>query len=263
MAYTNINGVDLYYEIHGEGAPLIMIAGLASDSQSWQPVLQKLARRYRVIIFDNRGAGRTQPQDAATGIGQMADDCIALIKHLGLSSAHILGHSMGGFVALDCAIRYPEYVSKLILASTSAFCSERNEALFNDWVAYLESDMSAELWFRNMFYWIFSKQFFEDTATVNEAVRLSVAYPYPQSKTAFKNQVGTLEKFNCRESLPDITSETLVIGGTEDLIFSPEESTAVLSAIPEVTFSFIQQAAHALHVEKPQEFTAMVKRFLG
>ena len=134
-----VNGVDLYYECHGKGAPLMLIAGRASDSQSWQPIVEELSQHYLVILPDNRGVGRTKPQDIETSIQQIADDCMALIGHLGLSSVTLLGHSMGGFVALDCAIRYPERVSQLILAGTSAFNSERNKALFQDWVSYLQS----------------------------------------------------------------------------------------------------------------------------
>jgi len=159
MPSTIVNGIDLYYEIHGKGEPLMLIAGLASDSQSWQPIMEDLSRNYRVITPDNRGVGRTKPSDINISIQQIADDCISLVRHLGLSSVNMLGHSMGGFVALDCAIRYPEYISKLILAGTSAFNSERNNALLLDWVSYLESGMDLKLWFRNTFYWIFSNRF--------------------------------------------------------------------------------------------------------
>ncbi|MDP8313931.1 MAG: alpha/beta hydrolase [Candidatus Celaenobacter antarcticus] len=107
MPSTIVNGIDLYYEIHGKGEPLMLIAGLASDSQSWQPIMEDLSRNYRVITPDNRGVGRTKPSDINISIQKITDDCISLVRHLGLSSVNMLGHSMGGFVALDCAIRYP------------------------------------------------------------------------------------------------------------------------------------------------------------
>ena len=262
MPDTAVNGVELYYEIHGEGEPLVLVAGLASDSQSWQPVTEELSRHFRVITFDNRGVGRTKPQHVEGGIQQIADDCIALIKYLGLSSVNMLGHSMGGFVALDCAIRYPEYVSNLILAGTSAFISERNNALFHDWVSYLESGMKAERWFRNMFYWIFSKQFFDDNEVLDNALRMAVEYPYPQSTLAFKNQVDMMKAYNCAEKLARVKSKTIVICGKDDLLIPPEESVRVLQAIPGVDFSFIEGAAHAMHMEKPKEFIETIQQFL-
>ncbi len=257
-----VNGVDLYYEIHGEGAPLMLIAGLASDSQSWQPILNDLSRSYRVIFCDNRGSGRTEPQYIETSIQHIADDCIALVKYLGLSSVTLLGHSMGGFVALDCAIRYPDYVSSLILAGTSAYNSERNNALFLDWVSYLESGMDLEYWFRNLFYWIFSERFFKDEKALNDAVRLAVEYPYPQSIIAFKKQVNAIQEWSCLERLPGITSKTLIICGKEDLLFPPEESRKLFNSISGSIFSVIENAAHALHVENPKAFTHRILNFL-
>ena len=262
MSYLLINGINLYYEEHGKGSPLMLIAGLASDSQSWQPIVEKLSQQYRVIIFDNRGSGRTKPQDAKTSIQVMADDCIALIKHLNLPSVHLLGHSMGGFIALNCAIRYPDYVSKLILVGTSAFNSERNNALFSDWVSYQENGMCDTLWFRNIFYWIFSKHFFEDTKVFETAVRLTTEYPYPQTKIAFKNQVQAIRAFDCLKDLSRIKSETLVLFGKEDLLFSPKESSKILSAIPMAEIELISRTAHSVQTERPKAFTNRIQAFL-
>jgi pimeloyl-ACP methyl ester carboxylesterase len=212
MAIVKINDVQLYYEMYGEGIPLFLIAGLASDSQSWQPVVQDLSAHYRVIIFDNRGVGRTSPQESEISIGKIADDCIGLADHLGLTSINLLGHSMGGFVALDCAVRYPERIDKLILAATSSFNPKRNNALFSDWASSFASGMDSKLWFQNIFYWIFTARFFENEEAVKEAIRFALEYPYPQSKIAFQNQVKAIEDFNCTEELSKITAKTQVIG---------------------------------------------------
>lgn len=263
MPSTLINGVNLYFEIYGSGSPLMLIAGLGSDSQSWQPIIKDLSRHHRVIIPDNRGIGRTMPQDIETSIQMIADDCIALIKYLGLSSANLVGHSMGGFVALDCAIRYPECVSRLILAGTSAFNSPRNNALFRDWASYLESGMNIEHWFRNLFYWIFTERFFDNQSGLNDALKFAIEYPYPQSKIAFAQQVNAIEAFNCLESLPSINIKTLIVCGKEDLLFPYPESFGVLRAIPRSIMSVIENAAHAIHMENPKAFTHCVLNFLA
>jgi pimeloyl-ACP methyl ester carboxylesterase len=256
------NGIDLYYEIHGKGLPLMLVAGLASDSQSWQPIIKDLSRHYLVITPDNRGVGRTKPQDIEISIHQIADDCIALIRYLGLSSVNILGHSMGGFVAMDIAIRYPQFVNKLILAGTSASNSRRNNSLLSDWSSCLESRMDAGLWFRNIFYWIFSARFFENEAAVSDAVRFAIEYPYPQSIIAFKNQVKAIASYDCTEDLYRITSKTLVISGKEDLLFPTEVGAGLAQAIPGAVFSVIDNAAHSIHMEQPQAFTDYVLDFL-
>ena len=262
MSNLSVNGIDLYYEEHGKGRAVMMIAGLASDSQSWQPIVEKLSQQYRVILLDNRGSGRTKPQNAEISIGSMADDAIALIRHLNLSSVDLVGHSMGGFVALDCAIRYPDYISKLILVGTSTFNSERNNTLFSDWVLYQTSGMEDSLWFRNIFYWIFTKEFFKEKETLHDAVQYAVKYPYPQSKTAFQNQVSAITLFNCTKDLSSVRSETLVIFGKEDMLFPPKESSKVLHAIPKVKFTTIKHAAHSVHIEQPKKFINVIQTFL-
>jgi pimeloyl-ACP methyl ester carboxylesterase len=257
-----INDVDLYYETHGEGVPLMLIAGLASDSQSWQTILEDLSRRYLVITPDNRCTGRTLPGDIGTSIHEVADDCLALVRHLGLSSINLLGHSMGGFVALDLATRHPDRINKLILAGTSASNSERNNSLFFNWTSCLESKLDPYLWFRNIFYWLFSTRFFESEAAVKEAVRYAVEYPYRQSTIAFRNQVKAIADYDCTESLSNIVAKTMVISGKEDLLFPPEVCFRLAQAIPQASFSVMDNAGHAMHMEQPRAFTDCVLEFL-
>jgi pimeloyl-ACP methyl ester carboxylesterase len=263
MPNTVINGVDLYYEIHGKGMPLLLVAGLASDSQSWQPIIEELSRHCLVIAPDNRGAGRTRPQETGISIRQIADDCMALAGYLGLSSVNLLGHSMGGFVAQDLAIRHPDSIDKLILAGTSASNSKRNDSLFFDWASCLESGMDAELWFRTIFYWLFSERFFENEAAVNDAVRYAIEYPYPQSTIAFRKQVEVIADFDCTERLSGVTVKTLVISGKEDLLFPPEACARLARAIPGAAFSVIENAAHSIHMEQPRAFTDCVLKFFS
>ncbi|MEN8133430.1 MAG: alpha/beta hydrolase [Pseudomonadota bacterium] len=262
MSNTVINNVDLYYEIHGKGIPLMLVAGLASDSQSWQPIISDLSRHYLVITLDNRGVGRTKPQDIGVSIQQVADDCIALIRHLGLSSINLLGHSMGGFVALDLAIRHPDCINKLILAGTSASNSRRNNALFSNWASCLETGMDAGLWVQNVFYWIFSARFFENEAAVNDMVRYAVEYPYPQSAIAFRNQVNAIASYDCTEALSGIAAKSMVISGKEDLLFPTEVGAHLAQAIPRATIFVIDNAGHSIHMEQPRAFTECVLEFL-
>lgn len=262
MPSVKFNDIDLHYEIQGNGSPLLLISGMGSDSLSWFSIVKKLSQHHLVITPDNRGIGRTKPQDIEISIQQMTNDYIALIKYLGLPSVNILGHSMGGFVALDCAIRYPELISKLMLAGTSAFNSEWNNALYRQWVFHLESGMEFCAWFRNVFYWLFSKRILDDKEYLNDIIQIAVENPYRQSKIAFANQVKAIEKFNCVEELLHIKTETMVLCGKEDILFPPEETIKVLQAIPNVRFSIIENAAHSIHIENPKEFTDCVLNFL-
>lgn len=263
MSEISINGISFYYEIHGNGTPLMLIAGLASDLQSWQPVLPYLSRTCQVIIPDNRGAGRTRPQDVNICISEMADDFATLIKKLKFRSVDILGHSMGGFIAIDLAVRYPDLVGKLILAGTSSSLSKRNKDLFTNWAQNLEKGADLDFWFRNLFYWIFSERFFKDETALNEAVKLAVDYPYPQSDIAFKNQVKAITEYNGTQLLDRIRSRTLVINGREDRLFPVSTALALARNITGAEFVIIDRAAHALYVEQPKTFSELVLDFLS
>ena len=262
MATLARGDVALYYESVGDGAPLLLIAGLASDSLSWQPIVADLAARYRVITVDNRGAGRTTPQTAPTTIRAMADDCVALIEHLGLPSAHVLGHSMGGFVAQDCAIRYPDKVNALVLAATSSVNSRRNNDMFSDWASAFANGPDRKAWFRNLFYWIFSTRFFNDDAVVDAAIQYALAYPYPQSAMAFQNQISAIAAFDSTSALANIRTKTLVLGAACDLLFPLDECRKFARALPHAEFAAIEDAGHSIHVENPQAFVKHVIDFL-
>jgi len=262
MPKLKIENIELYYQIEGKGNPLLLIAGLGSDSQSWLSIMPELSKHFTVITPDNRGVGRTKYYSNEISIQQIADDCIALVKHLGFNSVNLLGHSMGGFVAQDIAIRYPEFVSNLILASTSSINSERNNALFNDWVSFLESGMDIKIWFRNVFYWLFTKDLFENKDLLNEAISYAVEYPYSQNKNDFRNQVDAISQFNYEKRISEIEAKTMIINGKEDILFSPDESKKNLTPIKNTSFSIIENAAHSIFIENPKAFTNCVLNFL-
>jgi pimeloyl-ACP methyl ester carboxylesterase len=263
MPIADLDQLKLYYETLGSGDPLMLVAGLGSDSQSWQSITADLARHDTVITFDNRGVGRTTPLNTDISIRKMADDCISLMKHLGLPSVSLLGHSMGGLIAMDCAIRHPECVNRLILAGTSMPISKRNHALLSDWATWLESGMDLRLWLRNVFYWIFTARFFEDEEAVEEAIRFELSYPYPIDKAAFRKQFEALAEFNCTAELSRITAKTLVIAGKEDLLITPDECAMLAKAIPNSAFRVVERTAHSLHTENPTDFLDYVLKFLS
>ncbi len=118
MPTIRVNTIDMYYEIHGEGEPVVLIAGLNSDHTLYRGILPQLAARYKVIVFDNRGVGRTDKPDIPYSINMMAEDTAGLLNALGITQAHILGTSMGGRIATALALQQPQQVKSLILVST-------------------------------------------------------------------------------------------------------------------------------------------------
>src|SRR5688572_993455 len=115
--YAEVNGINLYYETHGAGRPMILLHGGLMSGEMFGPILPSLAERHQVIVVDLQGHGRTADIDRPIDIRLMADDIAALIDHLGLEKPDVVGYSLGGGVALFTAMKYPEKVGKLISAS--------------------------------------------------------------------------------------------------------------------------------------------------
>jgi pimeloyl-ACP methyl ester carboxylesterase len=122
------------------------------------------------------------------------------------------------------------------------------------------ADKSA--WFRNLFYWIFSTRFFNDAAFVDAAIQYALAYPYPQSATAFQNQIGAIAAFDSTEALANIRTKTLVLGGGGDLLFPLDECRKFARSLPHAEFVAIENAGHSIHLENPQAFVKHVIDFL-
>ena len=120
MPTAKVDDITIYYEIHGAGAPLVLIGGLGADLSLMTSITSALAQRRRVIVFDNRGAGRTDQPDRPYSIQQMAHDTAGLMDALSIERADILGISMGGRIALELALGHPSRVRRLVLVSTSA-----------------------------------------------------------------------------------------------------------------------------------------------
>lgn len=108
MPYAKVNGIKIYYEIYGEGYPLLLIGGLGSQIQSWAVQVPIYSKHFQVIVFDNRGAGKSDKPDVPYTTELMADDASMLLDALGIESAHIAGKSMGGMIGQWLAIKNPQ-----------------------------------------------------------------------------------------------------------------------------------------------------------
>ena len=118
MPKVKVGDVNIYYEIHGTGEPLVLIQGLGEDSSGWSRIMPLLSRHYRVIAFDNRGVGQSDKPDVPYSIDIMANDLAGLLDAIGVQTAHVLGISMGGTIAQSFVLNHPDRVISLILGCT-------------------------------------------------------------------------------------------------------------------------------------------------
>lgn len=256
------NGVEFYYEREGAGPPLVLVSGLLSDVTNWQPVRAALSRSYDVIAFDNRCSGRTVANPVATGRDTMVADCLAVLDHLEIPAAHVVGHSLGGIVGLHLAARHPARVRSLVVAGCGACFTASQIALFDDLSAlYCATCVPRQQWFRMLFQWLFSPSFFDDETRVANAVSLAESYEHIQSPAALRAQVAALKDFNAPPELAAIRAPVRGLVGENDLLFPPDDVRSSLEGIADLSVVTLPRAAHALHWEAPEAFVAAIVAF--
>lgn len=262
MPEAKINNLDIHYEeLRGEGEPLLLIAGLGGDYSSWLPVADELAKDFRLILFDNRGAGRSSVPEAPYTIREMAADAANLLDILKIESAHLIGHSMGGYIAQEFAINYPERVKKLVLEATAPISSTRNNLLFENFSRFRREGMELEDWLRVWMFWLFRPRSLAEKIFVVTYLRESLAYPYFQTPEGFQGQVEAIDSFDTRDRLAEIKAKTLVVTGKEDILIKEKESGLLLQGI-DGSVPLRLETAHCIHLEEPKAFSEEVSGFL-
>lgn len=262
MPKIKTNNTSLYYETRGDGESLLLIPGLGSDSASWAGACEKLARHFRVIAIDNRGSGRSDVPTARYSIRDMADDAAGILDHLRIKRCHVLGHSMGGYIAQELAIRYPERVGKLVLEATAPVSSARNTMLLTDLLTRFERDHDTEALVRSWAYWLFSPKTFERKNYVATFIQEASVHPYAQSAAGFRGQIDAIASFDARRSIKRIKTKTLVIIGADDILIYPAESMELVAGIRGSIFERMPETGHCVHIEDPDAFASKVVRFL-
>jgi pimeloyl-ACP methyl ester carboxylesterase len=247
----------IHYEMSGEGKPLLLIAGIASDGASWGPLLPLLAGR-QLILIDNRGSGQTKVEGPIE-VAEMVSDCAALLDQLGLDNVDVVGHSLGGAIGLMLAARFPGKVGRIVTMA-SGTRSAANRVLFHD-MSRLYFTMVPQDWFRLLYQWLFSEPFFVNESNVAGAALASTMYKHRQSPGDFARQVAALDRVNPVD-LTAIACPVLALTAELDLLARPRNVTELHRNVPRVEFATIAGAAHSIHWEKPAETAAAITAFL-
>lgn len=261
MAKARVGDIDIYYEVHGDGEPLLLVMGLGSDMAGWMFQIHEFSKEYRVIVFDNRGVGRTDAPDAPYSIAMMADDTVGLMDTLGIEIAHVLGISMGGFVGQEIALRHPRRVKSLVLAATGTHVDARAAYLLDLWRRMLAANR--ELYIRETLPWLFTDAMFENHRVVESMIKMRLSYPYSQPSHAFGRQADACLSFDSRGRAGSITSPTLVIVGEHDILFPVDLSEELAAAIGGAELAVLEGGGHGFPIEIPEAFNKSVLSFLA
>jgi 3-oxoadipate enol-lactonase len=264
MPYAIINKIRMHYEVAGQGDPVLMINGLSAPAVSWVLQVNALSAHFRVVTFDNRGVGETDlPPEPVYTTAQMADDAAALLRHLGLSRAHVIGASMGGTIAQELALRHPKLVRSLVLVCTWADADARFLHTVESWMA-LAYRVPVEERYRHVVYpWLFTPVFFAKRENVEQAFQRALAYPHQTKAEAIERQGrGVLAWNGTRvKRLPAIRVPTLVLVGKDDILTPAAFSELVAKKIRRARLAVLP-GAHAFFLEESELFNRTVLRFL-
>ena len=263
MEKTRVGDIDICYQVMGEGHPLVMIMGLTANMDWWDPqLLEDLSSRYRVLIFDNRGAGRTEAPPGEFTIKQFADDTVGLMEAVGIDRAHVLGVSMGGMIAQELALNYPEKVDKLVLCVT--FCGGQESVLATPEVMAKLVDRSGtdEERMRRTLTLLFPEEWLKE----NEKYFDEFFERYMRAPITDENalrQFMATTTFSTYDRLPLIDKPTLVACGAEDILIPPENSRILADRIPGAELIAYDGAGHGYINQCREEFTDALVGFLG
>lgn len=265
MATVETNGIQLYFEEHGEGEPLLLIMGWGGNAATWQPQLPGLAERFRVIAFDNRGAGRSSAPDEPYTVAQMAEDTVGLLDALDIPRAHVFGISMGGMIAQELALRHPERVNALILGCTSAggrrapgfgwlrrqiraFCSRNGERPDLEWFM----EFMKRLWT--------NEALARQTPPVQDFVLSLIRYAAPMH--GLKRQADAIAAHDAHDRVPQIRHRTLVMTGEQDALVHPWNSHMLAMRIPNAKLHIFPELRHAFHLERADAVNSLLIDFI-
>lgn len=264
MPNMQINDVNVYYEVHGKGEPLLLIGGFNQDVLGWFFQTTAYSQLYKVIVYDHRGVGRTEASDVPWSLEMMADDAAGLMAGLGIEKAHVLGWSMGGMIAQELALKYPARISSLVLVSTFASPYYPGLYIMEAGAKMLQEGVSQKTYSQFLLPWINSEKFFEKPERVQKTLGIMIAHPYPQSARAiFQLFDAYREQPFTRDRLGQITVPTLVIVGKQDILMPVKMSEEIAAGITNAELVVMDGAAHGVVMENWREFNQVVLDFLA
>ena len=253
----------LWIETRGVGPDVLLLGGLTDPVESWQFQLDGLSDRYRLIAFDNRGAGRSPlpPESEPFDTTTMAEDAATVLRAVGVDGpVHVAGFSGGAQIGQQLALRHPEVVRSLVLISTWAHGDAYFRSVLNTFRWLVDAAPSERAALEAFFLWIYTPRAHND-GSVDAIIEEALATPSGQPPEAFRRQLEAFTSHFLIDQLPRITAPTLVLAGGLDIAAPPRFGKEVADAVPGAVFEVWADEAHQPFQEVPDEFNERVDAF--
>ena len=256
------DGTRIHYEVTGKSGatPVLMIQGLGASKNAWNLQRIAMATRFRIISFDNRGAGRSDKPTEPFTLEQMADDALAVLDAAGIETAHVVGASMGGVISQIVAVKFPHRVRSLTQVCTACRNHPWRQELLQSWAKTAADKGMIEVG-KEAAQWVMSPRSFR---------RLVPAFTWMgplaalRPRHSFVSQIDAI--LNTREDLVDqlstISAPTMVIVGNQDILTPRGDSEEIAERIPNAELVVISGAAHGLMMEHSSTFNRILIEFL-
>jgi 3-oxoadipate enol-lactonase len=260
VPHADANGQRLYYEIHGEGEPLMLVMGLSADHLAWALQIPAWSQQFKVIAFDNRDVGQSSYAEDHYEIADLAQDALALADTLGIDSFHLVGVSMGGAIAQEMALAAPDRIRTLNLCVTFAQIGAWGANLARLWGSHRRL-ISHEEHIDNLMLRCFSEALYENPEQVQFVRNMMLSNPHPQTADGFVRQLEASSRHHAADRLGQLTMPVQVIGAEYDVLVPVWKSREVADLIPGSRLIVIEGAPHGIQLENAEEFNRLVADF--
>lgn len=267
MPSFRTRGFAIHYEVHGDdaGIPLVLVMGMGGTCQGWLTVtIPDLVRSgRRCVIFDNRGAGQSEDPGGPITTTEMAEDTRALLDHLSLPRAHVLGGFLGGMIAQELAIAHPERVASLILVGTYGRADAKRRAILDLWKRMVEIGVPAELRIKKRLIWTLGDATMQQEDLIEAMWRFYLRDDAPMDDRVFARQAEACMRHDALERLSAVTAPTMCVNGEGDILTPPLLSREIASRIKDARIVLLPNAGHLVAAELAPRFNRLVIRFLA
>ncbi|WP_422358630.1 alpha/beta fold hydrolase [Reichenbachiella sp.] len=261
MPSININGAEIYYEIHGIGPETIVFShGLLMSGKMFKAQVDYFKARYKCVIYDHRGQGRSEVTEEGYDIESLTSDAIGLINALNLGPCHMVGLSMGGFVAMRMAARHRELLKSIMLIETSADL-EPNKFKYNVLNTIVKL-FGVKAVINKVMPIMFGKTFLNDPNRQGE-VDYWRGEILNNQKSITKSVTGVIQRDSVSKELGKVSVPTLVIAGDEDVATTLEKARNIKLKIPQAHLAVIKRAGHSSTIEEPRQVIEAMEVFLN
>ncbi|MCK6555379.1 alpha/beta hydrolase [Candidatus Binatia bacterium] len=266
MPQAKVNGITINYNEVGSGDPLLLVMGFGMPGEAWLGSLPFLGG-FRAIYFDNRGTGQSDKPEGPYTIEQMADDAAGLLRHLGISRAHVYGVSMGGMIAQELVLRHAALVRSVVLGCTmcgGAFAKLGDPAVLDELIDVVANmgkpDPAA--WVERQLPLLFPPAWVEANPAIRDLLLTAVTMMPPTPPQTAQNAMAGMFGWSTYDRLPEIAAPALIVHGDADVLIPVENAHILKERIPGAELYIVPGAGHGYPAQDPVGVHAVVTEFL-